>query len=168
MLHDCIPFSCLNFTLTMLIFVPHGYNALFVSIYIVWWIQRIDHYDESSGVQRWKSLRYDLHWACIGTWSYHLWPFDPVGPPRITYIVGSNIKDTYKVTWLRLIQTLQLLFSGRWCPFSPTNSAWPLRTLMDRKKGWAVRHDVCLKLVGSVGQFVVLVWPQDLGQRMAW
>jgi len=27
----------------------------------VWWIQRIDHYDESSGVQWWKSLRYDFH-----------------------------------------------------------------------------------------------------------
>ena len=32
-------------------------------------------------VQRWKSPRYDLHLACIDTWSFHLWSFDPVGPP---------------------------------------------------------------------------------------
>ena len=38
-------------------------------------------------VQRWKSLRYD----CTGTWSFHLWPFDPVRPP----LVGSCLSKPH-------------------------------------------------------------------------
>jgi len=62
-------FLCLNFALGLSqlpMLVPQGYSALFVSInIIVWWIQRIDHNDESLGVQWWKSIWFDLHSGCI-------------------------------------------------------------------------------------------------------
>ena len=65
------------------------------------------------GVQRWKGLRYDLHCikACIGTWSFHLWPFDPVGPPLVSCILprllsflgrhySRVLRHFHKATWL--------------------------------------------------------------------